>query len=62
VAGAILCGDFNSAPGSGMYRFLQYGSLDLPSVDRRSLSGGSGCIVCFALFACCLFAARVVLG
>ncbi|KAG2498459.1 hypothetical protein HYH03_003713 [Edaphochlamys debaryana] len=35
----IFAGDFNSAPGSGLYRFLSGDRLDLAGEDRRELSG-----------------------
>ncbi|GFR43062.1 hypothetical protein Agub_g4069 [Astrephomene gubernaculifera] len=35
----IFAGDFNTAPGSGLYRFLQRGELQLAGEDRRELSG-----------------------
>ncbi|GIL56841.1 hypothetical protein Vafri_12138, partial [Volvox africanus] len=35
----ILAGDFNTSPGSGLYRFLRWGELPLAVEDRRELSG-----------------------
>ncbi|KXZ51195.1 hypothetical protein GPECTOR_13g682 [Gonium pectorale] len=35
----IFAGDFNAAPGSGLYRFLRGGCLQLSGEDRRELSG-----------------------
>ncbi|GIM12728.1 hypothetical protein Vretimale_15903, partial [Volvox reticuliferus] len=35
----IFAGDFNTSPGSGLYRFLRYGTLPLAGEDRRELSG-----------------------
>ncbi len=36
----IMTGDMNSAPGSGIYRFLSQGQLDCCQEERRGLSGG----------------------
>ncbi|EFJ41128.1 hypothetical protein VOLCADRAFT_98932 [Volvox carteri f. nagariensis] len=35
----LFAGDFNAAPGSGLYRFLRYGAVRLAEEDRRELSG-----------------------
>ena len=35
----IICGDFNSAPDSPVYRFVSEGELDCVAHDRRHLSG-----------------------
>jgi hypothetical protein len=37
---AVLVGDFNSSPGSALYRYLRAGRLALGGEDRRELSGG----------------------
>ncbi|GLI66132.1 hypothetical protein VaNZ11_009863 [Volvox africanus] len=39
VVPVIFAGDFNTSPGSGLYRFLRYGELPLAGEDRRELSG-----------------------
>ena len=36
---SVLCGDFNATPGSGLYRYVTEGKLDLKGEDRRVLSG-----------------------
>ena len=39
----VFAGDFNTAPGSGLYRYLRSGRLELAAEDRRELSGeGAG--------------------
>ncbi|KAK9842562.1 hypothetical protein WJX81_006229 [Elliptochloris bilobata] len=40
---AMLAGDFNSAPGSGVVRFVAAGALDCAVEDRRALSGQLEC-------------------
>lgn len=40
---ALLAGDFNSAPGSGVVRFVASGALDCAAEDRRGLSGQLEC-------------------
>ena len=40
---ALLAGDFNSAPGSGVVRFIAAGELDCAGEDRRALSGQLEC-------------------
>ena len=40
---ALLAGDFNSAPGSGVVRFIAAGELDCADEDRRALSGQLEC-------------------
>ena len=40
---ALLAGDFNSAPGSGVVRFIATGELDCAGEDRRALSGQLEC-------------------
>ncbi len=35
----VFVGDFNAAPGSGLYRYVAGGRLDLRAEDRRELSG-----------------------
>jgi len=35
----MLAGDLNTAPGSGLYQFMQEGRLTLNTLDRRRLSG-----------------------
>ena len=36
---ALLAGDFNSVPGSGVHRFVAQGTLDCAGEDRRNMSG-----------------------
>jgi mRNA deadenylase 3'-5' endonuclease subunit Ccr4 len=33
----ILCGDFNSAPNSGVYKMITTGSLDCSKLDKRKV-------------------------
>jgi hypothetical protein len=33
----ILCGDFNSAPNSGVYKMITNGSLDCSKLDKRKV-------------------------
>jgi len=40
---ALLAGDFNSAPGSAVVRFVGAGALDCAAEDRRGLSGQLEC-------------------
>ena len=35
----IFCGDFNSSPSSGIFRFITEGSYDCKSMQRRAISG-----------------------
>lgn len=42
----LFAGDFNAAPGSGLYRYLRYGELRLAVEDRRELSGECYVRVC----------------
>lgn len=37
--GVVMCGDYNTLPGSALYRFWAHGSVDCTSVDRRDLAG-----------------------
>ena len=39
TVGCMLAGDYNSAPGSPLYHFLQNGELDLNQYDKHTLSG-----------------------
>jgi hypothetical protein len=39
--GCVLTGDFNTAPGSALYHFLDRGHLPFASLDRSSLAGGT---------------------
>jgi hypothetical protein len=40
----VLAGDMNSAPGSGIYRFLSQGELDCAREERKCLSGVCLCL------------------
>ena len=36
---SMLMGDFNSTPGSAVYRFVRHGELDCGAEDRRNMAG-----------------------
>ena len=35
----ILCGDFNSMPNSGIYKYLTEGTLDCKKIEKKKISG-----------------------
>ena len=39
----FICGDFNSAPRSGIYEFMRNGTYDVLKLDKYNLSGQIFC-------------------